>query len=136
MSNNAIVKAVLTFYPDVEAIYLFGSYGTQDERPDSDVDIALLLPYDRAKENKNIVISKCRHVLEERLKKEVDLANLRLTSTVFQFQVVTTGRLIYSRDLQAVQVFEMLTMSQYQRLNEERKDILQEFYKTGRAYPV
>jgi predicted nucleotidyltransferase len=136
MSNNAIVKAVLTFYPDVEAIYLFGSYGTQDERPDSDVDIALLLPYDRAKENKNIVISKCRHVLEERLKKEVDLANLRLTSTVFQFQVVTTGRLIYSRDLQAVQVFEMLTMSQYQRLNEERKDILQAFYKTGRAYPV
>jgi predicted nucleotidyltransferase len=136
MSSDAIVKAVLTFYPDVEAIYLFGSYGTQDERPDSDVDIALLLPYDRAKENKNIVISKCRHVLEERLKKEVDLANLRLTSTVFQFQIVTTGRLIYSRDVQAVQVFEMLTMSQYQRLNEERKDILQAFYKTGRAYPV
>jgi predicted nucleotidyltransferase len=52
MSSDAIVKAVLTFYPDVEAIYLFGSYGTEDERPDSDVDIALLLPYDRAKETK------------------------------------------------------------------------------------
>ena len=136
MSSDAIVKTVLTFYPDAEAIYLFGSYGTKDERPDSDVDIALLLSYDRAKENKNIALSKCRHTLEERLKKAVDLANLLLAATVFQFQIVTTGRLVYSGDVQAVQVFEMLTMSQYQRLNEERKDILQEFFRTKRAYPV
>jgi uncharacterized protein len=136
MNSDVIVKTVLTFYHDAEAIYLFGSYGTEDERPDSDVDIALLLPHDGAKGHNNIATSPCRRSLEESLKKDVDLANLRPASTVFQFQIVTTGRLIYTGDENAVQLFEMLTMSQYQRLNEERKDILREFYKTRRAYPV
>ncbi len=39
-----IVRTVLDHYPDTQAIYLFGSYGTENEWPDSDVDIALLLP--------------------------------------------------------------------------------------------
>jgi predicted ATPase len=32
--------------------------------------------------------------------------------------------------------FEMLMLSFYQKLNEERQDILAEFARTGRAYPV
>ncbi len=42
--RGEIVQTVLRQYPDTQAIYLFGSYGTEDEWPDSDVDIALLLP--------------------------------------------------------------------------------------------
>ena len=48
--TNDIVDAVLAVYPDTQAIYLFGSYGTAVEWPDSDVDIALLLPPAAAKE--------------------------------------------------------------------------------------
>ena len=44
-----IVRTVLRHYPDTQAIYLFGSYGTENEWPDSDVDIALLLPPEQAK---------------------------------------------------------------------------------------
>ena len=42
--NENIVERVLGRFPDVEAIYLFGSYDTQDELPGSDIDIAMLLP--------------------------------------------------------------------------------------------
>ncbi|MEK7289910.1 MAG: nucleotidyltransferase domain-containing protein, partial [Planctomycetota bacterium] len=44
MRNDIIIKTVCFYYPDVSAIYLFGSYSTEYERMDSDVDIALLLP--------------------------------------------------------------------------------------------
>ena len=46
------------------------------------------------------------------------------------------GRLIYSPDHLAVDEFEMLVLSYYQKLNEERKDILESFRKTKRAYAV
>lgn len=134
--KEAIVETVLHFYPGVEAIYLFGSYGTEDEWPSSDVDIALLLPPAQAKSVKNLIVSECRFALDDLLKKEVDLVNLRMVSTVFQFQIVTTGRLLYTGNAYAVDEFEMLTLSFYQKLNEERREILEEFYKTGRAYRV
>ena len=38
-----ITKMVLQYYPDAQAIYLFGSFGTEDEWPSSDVDVAVLL---------------------------------------------------------------------------------------------
>ncbi len=62
--------------------------------------------------------------------------NARLVSTVFQKEIIGSGRLIYAADPYAVDEFEMLVMSYYQKLNEERKDILESFYRTGRAYAV
>ena len=135
-TTEFIIKTVAHYYPSVQGIYLFGSYQTDNEWPDSDVDVAVLLPYPDAKHDRLMVVSKCRYRLEDILKKDVDLVNLRLTSTVFQFQIVSTGRLLYTADERAVQEFEMLTISLYQKLCEERCDILEEFYKTGRAYPV
>ena len=46
---NTLIDTVLKHYPEVQAIYLFGSYGAENEWPDSDVDIALLLPPVKAK---------------------------------------------------------------------------------------
>ena len=40
--TEKIITAVLKHYPDVQAVYLFGSYGTDEQWSDSDVDIALL----------------------------------------------------------------------------------------------
>lgn len=133
---ETIKDMVLQYYPSAQGIYLFGSYQTEDEWPDSDVDIAVLLPHEEAKIERLIAISECRNRLGDLLKKEVDLLNVRLISTVFQLQIVSTGRLIYIGDEKAVHEFEMLTISLYQKLNEERHGILQEFYKTRRAYPV
>jgi len=132
MSSADIVRTVLDFYPDVEAIYLFGSYGTEDEQQDSDVDIALLLPHKQAKEIKNLAMSECNYALMKILKKDVDLVNLRLVNTVFQHEIIQNGRMLYANDENAVDAFEMAVLSAYQKLNEERAGILEEIFKSGR----
>jgi predicted nucleotidyltransferase len=131
-NNKVIVKTVLGFYPDVEAIYLFGTFGSEEEWPDSDVDIALLFPHSRAREIGYLAAGDCRNALEVKLKKEVDLVNLRKANTVFQNQIIQEGRILFQRDSTSVDHFEMDVMSSYQKLNEERAGILEEIVKSGR----
>jgi len=133
---SAIIAAIREDYPDVQAIYLFGSWGTEDEWPDSDADIAMLLPPERAKvlELRDLIHTQVK--LSLLLHKEVDLLNLRRVSTVFQKEVVMADRRIYTADEYAAEEFEMLTLSFYQKLNEERAEILAEFRRTGKAYNV
>jgi hypothetical protein len=96
----------------------------------------LLLPPLQAKREKNLPLSQCRYDLEEALHREVDLVNARLVSTVLQKEIIGNGRAIYVADAYAVDEFEMLVISYYQKLNEERQEILESFYRTGRAYAL
>ena len=134
--NEQIVQTILTHYPKVQAVYLFGSYGTADERPSSDVDIAVLLPHEEAKAAGSLLLGELHLALAELLGKEVDLVNLRQVSTVFQKEIVMTGQQIFCADAYAAAEFEMLTLSYYQKLNEERREILAAFKESGRAYDV
>lgn len=134
-SRELIIAIVLEDLPSVQGIYLFGSYGTSDEWFDSDVDIALLIPPDEAREVGQLILSDLQLKLAKALGRAVDLLNARLVSTVFQKEIIY-GQLIYCGDRYAVDEFEMLTLSFYQKLNEERAEILAEFRKTGRAYAV
>ena len=47
---SEITNVIRAAFPDTEAIYRFGSWGTDAERIDSDLDIALLLPWQQAKD--------------------------------------------------------------------------------------
>ena len=132
MSSEAIVKTVLSFYPDVEAIYLFGSYLTRDQQRESDVDIAVLFSHEKAKLLNNFAMSDCRDALEKVSKRTVDLINLRTVNTVFQSEIIQQGRIIYQQNERAVDEFEMQVMSSYQKLNEERAGILEDILETGR----
>lgn len=127
---------VLEHYPAVQGIYLFGSYGTAAERVDSDVDVAVLLPPSGAATAGELMLSPCQGALGDALKRDVDLVNLRRVSTVFQKEIVAHGRLVLKADAFAVDEFEMLVLSYYQKLNEERAEILRAFEETGRAYDV
>jgi len=139
--QELIVQTILFHYPQTQAVYLFGSFGTEQERPDSDVDIALLLPPMAAKEVGNLALGQLHLSLTEQLGKNVDLINLRQVSSVFQKEIIMAERRIfcadeYAADEYAADEFEMLTLSYYQKLNEERREIMAEFARTGRAYPV
>ncbi|MGH9432679.1 MAG: type VII toxin-antitoxin system MntA family adenylyltransferase antitoxin [Terriglobia bacterium] len=133
---DAIVRIILEHYPAAQAIYLFGTYGTADEWPQSDVDIAVLLPPEQARRQPQLMLTSCHYALADALGKPTDLLNAREVSTVFQKEIVQSGRRLYSKDDNAVAEFEMLTLSHYQKLNEERKAILDSFQRTGRAYAV
>jgi len=53
--HNIIISTGLAHFPAVEGIYLFGSHAENAAKPDSDTDIALLLPHDQAKKQKNLI---------------------------------------------------------------------------------
>ena len=133
---SPIIQAILNHHPDVQAIYLFGSYGTEDERPESDVDIALLLSPGDSKRIMSPLASKLHFELERLLDKDVDLINLRQVSTVLQKEVVAANRCIYQGDKYAEEEFEMLTLSQYQKLNMEREGIIESALADGRFHKV
>lgn len=133
---DAIVKTIRQDYPDVQAIYLFGSWGTENEWPSSDVDIALLLPPDQAKTLDFFRLAHTQVQLERLLRRRVDLLNVRRVSTVFQKEVVRADRRIYTADEYAADEFEMLALSFYQKLNQERAEVLAEGLRSGRFYDV
>lgn len=133
---DVIVRCIVEHYPATQAIYLFGTYGTADEWPDSDVDIAVLLPPEEARQQSQLTLTPCHYGLADALGKPVDLLNVRQVSTVFQKEIVASGRRLYCADDDAAAEFEMLTLSLYQKLNEERQAILESFEETGKAYAV
>lgn len=133
IKDSEIVAVILAHFPQVQAIYMFGSYGTDHEWPQSDVDIALLLPIKDAKTTDFFALGELLAPLQRLFHKKIDLLNLRQVSTVFQFQVIAADRKIYCADPYATDEFEMLTLSFYQKLNEERRAILAEFQQSDRA---
>ena len=129
-----LIELVLETWPDTQAIYLFGSWGTEYEQPQSDVDIAVLLPASQAKKAGSLALSDLHLALQTVLNREVDLVNLRQAPTVLQKEVVVAGRRIYSVPGTVVDEFELLVFALYQKLNEERAGILAEGLSSGRFY--
>ena len=130
------LELIPSHFPQIQAVYLFGSCAEGKESPDSDIDLALLLPPEDAKIAGNLSTTDLRFDLEKRLKREVDLVNLRRVSTVFQNEITTSGTRILCRDENEADVFEMLVLSKYQKLNEERAGILASLRESGKAYAV
>jgi predicted nucleotidyltransferase len=130
--KDIIIRSVLKHHPGVQAVYLFGTYATEDEGPESDVDIAVLLECKKAKELSSLALSELRFELESLLNRNIDLINLREVSTVLQKEIVAADRRIYQADKYAADEFEMLTISYYQKLNEERAGIVKDAVASGR----
>lgn len=102
------------------AVYLFGSVAENRERSDSDVDIAVLFHHPiTARE-----LFDLQTELAEALSRDVDLVDLASASTVMRKEVLRTGRLLFEGDKLRREEFEMYTLSDYARLNEERAPIL------------
>jgi len=131
-----VIEATLGRYPDAQAIYVFGGCGTDYERADSDVDLALLLPPERARAAGELALCDLRFELESLLGRDVDLINLREVSTVLQKEVVVADRRIYTGDEYAADEFDMLTLSYYQKLNEERSEIIAAALAGGRFHRI
>jgi uncharacterized protein len=112
------ISALASFRPAV--IYVFGSYGTDVQHRESDLDVAFLpiVPSEPCE------VFKIANHLSCELGIEVDLIDLTRASTVFRKEVIRTGEAIHISDESAMRRFEMLALSDYARLNEERHEIL------------
>jgi predicted nucleotidyltransferase len=111
------------------ALYLFGSEAEERARPDSDIDLAFLADVVLAPE----VVFDTAQALASVLRRDVDLVDLATASTVLRAQVIGNGRMLHQSDLRRVAEFEMYALSDYARLNEERKPVLDAFLERYRA---
>lgn len=128
--RQQLIENICSHRPKVIAIYLFGTWGTEKERPDSDIDLAIL-------DHHLLPKAKCWDLSQElaiMAKKDVDLLDLLSVSTVMRMQVISKGKKIYCSDEYQCASFEMWTYSAYARLNEERKEILKRTQERGSVY--
>jgi predicted nucleotidyltransferase len=124
INKSKIIEIILKYYSNCQAIYLFGSHANNSDNQQSDIDIALLLHHKEAKNIKNFLLTEIHQELENYFNKDVDLINLRQTNSTLQMQIIFNGEIIYNPDHLAKDNFEMIAISLYQKLNEERKEIL------------
>jgi len=132
-----LIRRILDAHPNTQAIYLYGSWGTDDQWPTSDIDIAVLLPPVEAKAADAMawlgLSVELAHIAGV---EKADLINLRKVSALLRKEVIAADRRIYCADQYAADEFEMLSISFYQKMNEERRGIVEEFRRNGRFYDV
>lgn len=117
-TNAKIREALSCLNP--AAAYLFGSVAAGRERPDSDLDLAILptAPISVSQ------LLEARIQLSEVLSRDVDLIDLSKASTVLRKEVLAAGHLLYETAPLLRAEFEMYALSDYARLNEERAPVL------------
>ncbi|MGC8989536.1 MAG: type VII toxin-antitoxin system MntA family adenylyltransferase antitoxin [Verrucomicrobiia bacterium] len=105
---------------DPAAVYVFGSRAQGTSGPQSDLDVAFLSsqPCDVWE------VYLASQELSSLLGLEVELLDLRRASTVMRKEVIRTGRCIARVRPNEAAEFEMYTLSNYARLNEERAPVL------------
>ncbi len=130
MDDTALVEYIKKSVPGLIALYRFGSQAKGTARPGSDVDLAAL---------SRVTLSElCRFELAQelatQLHRDVDLVDLRSASTLMRMQVISTGECLFKVCDQLQGEFEDLVYSTYARLNEERREILNEVRTRGSVY--
>ena len=114
------LRPLLDRVPGVQAVYAFGSRASEDARPDSDLDLALLAAAPLAP----LARWDAQEALAAAVGADVDLVDLWSASTVMRAEVLRSGRVVLDLDPAARAFWETWTMSAYARLNEERAGIL------------
>ncbi|MCW2278568.1 type VII toxin-antitoxin system MntA family adenylyltransferase antitoxin [Heliophilum fasciatum] len=122
MLSQELVSTIISTVRDTVhpyAIILFGTAAHRQLRPDSDIDIAFLAdsPCDE------LTVFRLGQELSVQLNRDIDLIDLSQASTVFQAQILSTGKVIDCDDKDRLLAFHALTLKQYARLNEERQCI-------------
>ncbi len=93
------------------AVYLFGSQATGEARPDSDIDLAVLLP--KGKELSAVERLDIIDHLQEVAGRKVDLVAVNAARLPLQFEIIHTGRVLYEFSFDARTDAEDLIVRDY-----------------------
>jgi len=128
--DAAIVQKIVARLPDVRAIYRYGSAGTKYERKVSDIDIAILA-------SRIVPLQEMLELAGELTVltgREIDLHDLRKLPVSLRVQIVLDGKRLYCKDRAAAEAYDSRTLSEYVRLNEERRYILNDIKRREQIY--
>jgi len=126
---HILINQIKSSLPNVLAIYVFGSQITGHANENSDLDLAVLIDghvetfdlWDLASQ------------LSEIAGCDVDLLNMRLASTVMQYQILQTGRTLWAKQPDAG-IFESFILSEKINLDVLRKELLDDIDQRGSIY--
>ena len=128
--DDAIVATLRERLGDLRAVYRYGSAGGIYQRPDSDLDLAVLaehrLPFDEQ--------CTLAAALSQLANLDVDLNDMRNLPVTLRVQIVTAGARIYAAHEPEAEEYDSRTLSDYARLNEERRGILEDIRHRGRIH--
>jgi uncharacterized protein len=130
VAHQVIIDILQDAWPGVQAVYLFGSHARGDAGPESDMDVAVLAGA--------ALDPVARWEIQERIAsavgRSVDLVELRTASTVMRVMVLGEGRLIFDGAPAERELFEATALSGYVRLQDERREILEQVARDGHVY--
>lgn len=129
MNQTAIVQKLQAQVPHLLAIYAFGSRIQGNARPDSDLDLAILV----AGYAQPLALWTLADEVAEIAGCSIDLLDLRAASTVMQYQIITNGQRWWARDAQAA-LFEAAVLSEKTALDTARAGVLIDIQKEGTIY--
>ena len=126
---HILINRIKSSLPNVLSIYAFGSQITGHSNEHSDLDLAVLIDgqvetfdlWDLA--SQLVEIAGC----------DVDLLNMRLASTVMQYQILQTGRTLWAKQPDAG-IFESFILSEKLNLDVLRKELLDDIDQRGSIY--
>jgi predicted nucleotidyltransferase len=122
--------ALVRVFPNVWAIYVYGSFARGDDSAASDVDLALLLPA----EEKIVDLLGVMSDVASQVHRDVDIVDLRIVSDVLRREVLAEGRTLYLSRPNEVLEWEGTAITRYQHYREEVRDLLRDFARTGVGY--
>lgn len=129
INRQAVLELLQRRVPDLLAIYVFGSRSQGTARPDSDLDLAVLV----AGYADPLALWALSGDLADLAGCPVDLLDLRAASTVMQYQIITTGQRCWAKDAQAA-LYEAAILSQKTALDTARAGLLDDIEKRGTVY--
>lgn len=125
-----IVEVLRAGLADLRLVYRYGTAGGTYARPDSDLDLAILAGH-RLSLAELIQLS---GQLSRIARCDVDLNDLRVLPVSLRVQIVLDGVLLYAADAAEASAYATHTLSDYVRLNESRREILNDIRARGRIH--
>jgi len=128
--DDVIVAALRAGLPGLRAAYRYGSAGGSHERSDSDIDLAVLA-------DRLLSLDELTGLTVELVRltgRDVDLNDLRRLSVTLRVQIVAAGSRLFAAEAAAADEYDARTLSDYARLNEERRHILEDVRRRGSIY--
>lgn len=111
--QEARVAKVLDKIKEIEVAFLFGSAGRETTRPESDVDIALLLNHLPAPMKRVSLRLNISESLSKVFGREVDVTILNTAGSLLKYQVAKDGKVLFERRKGLAKEFKLRAIKEY-----------------------
>ncbi len=99
-------------FPSIEVFYLFGSQAADTASKESDVDVAVFID-EKAYQDNPLLDLEIGLLIEEKLKRRVDVVVLQRVSPILQHQVLAKGIRLFERTPAVRAVKELISFKRY-----------------------